>query len=517
MSVFINTDMSSSLSSLASSVSTGVSSIANGISSITSDIAEISSLLSTSSPFQAGIAGTYSPLNPTDWQLELLPASFNGVPFWYKSCRFSTSRKQAIHNFAFSDAVYAEDLGRGEQIVEFDGFILGTTLYIIRNLLDAAANQAGVGTLIHPSRGTLQASLLDLTYVESTGNYIDITLKFVLTKNFTFTQLNQITKTNTQSSVLTNALDLQGTMVGNFFNTIGSDISSVEGAVTTAISTIAPVALSLVSLAGSAVRAIQAVSGIESAFSSNVSFGRYLGANTVSQPVLTGLTGLTSTSAILSSATSQLQDNAAQLQATALASISNLQTQTSALSTGTSATFVTSVISAVQNTASTILDPVSQINALIQIANTTTPVLMNTALNNVSQTIASNVRRAALVGLANACANYQPTSTNQATTIISLVRQVFQNEINFTADGDSNQDDAYTSLQNLFFSTIADLKARSTNLPNLVEFDFNTSAPVVAYAFKIYGDSTRQDQVLSFNSQTPHPWFFPANFLALSM
>jgi prophage DNA circulation protein len=178
--------------------------------------------------------------------------------------------------------------------------------------------------------------------------------------------------------------------------------------------------------------------------------------------------------------------------------------------------FVNSLIQAVQATANTILDPVSQINALLQIAMTNTPEMMNVSQNNTVQNTISNVRRAALNSLSQACANYQPTSTNEATTIISQVRLAFQNEIDFTANGDPNQDDAYQSLQTLFQSTIADLKARSTNLPNLVEFNFNSSAPVVAFAFKIYGDSTRQDQVLAFNSQTPHPWFFPGSFLALS-
>jgi prophage DNA circulation protein len=297
----------------------------SSISSISSDLNAITSTVSEVGAFISGISGAFSGINPQWWQLELQPASFNGVPFWVKDVTTNLPKKVAVHQFAFSDQIYVEDLGAGTQTVEFDALLTGMTMYQLRDALVDAYNQDGVGLLVHPSVGSLPAVIQNLSIREAAGNVIELSMSFILTNNFTFAQLNQVVMSNTQSSVLTNALDLQGTMLGNFFNNVGSDIQSVEGGVESVVSAIEPVAQSLTMLASSAVRSVQSVIGIASVVPSTVTFGRFVGANALISPVLTGLSGLTSTAAIVASATSQLQQNAANASASAQNAISSMQ------------------------------------------------------------------------------------------------------------------------------------------------------------------------------------------------
>ena len=48
-----------------------------------------------------------------DWQSQLRPCSFRGVPFAIISEEGSHGRRQAVHEYPYRDTAWIEDMGRG--------------------------------------------------------------------------------------------------------------------------------------------------------------------------------------------------------------------------------------------------------------------------------------------------------------------------------------------------------------------------------------------------------------------
>ncbi|WP_025916138.1 DNA circularization protein [Herminiimonas sp. CN] len=91
---------------------------------------------------------------------ELQPASFRGIQFEVSSADTSVGRRTVAHEFPLKDLPFPEDMGRKASEFAVDGFIIGDDYLPNMKRLIAALTEAGPGTLIHPSFGTLQVSLL---------------------------------------------------------------------------------------------------------------------------------------------------------------------------------------------------------------------------------------------------------------------------------------------------------------------------------------------------------------------
>lgn len=89
----------------------------------------------------------------------LQPASFRGVPFHVSSSETSVGRRMVVHEFPLSDTPQAEDLGRRPNEFTLDGFLIGDDYIDQMKRLIGALTAPGPGTLVHPSRGTMQVVL----------------------------------------------------------------------------------------------------------------------------------------------------------------------------------------------------------------------------------------------------------------------------------------------------------------------------------------------------------------------
>jgi prophage DNA circulation protein len=178
-------------------------------------------------------------------------------------------------------------------------------------------------------------------------------------------------------------------------------------------------------------------------------------------------------------------------------------------------------INALTNTlTSSINDPLTQILTLAGLAQYYPTITgVSSTLVNVEAASAAATRRAALGALSTACANFVPTSVNQSQAIITLVRNAYNAEILFAADGTAGygiEDTITQDLTSARDAAIKDLKARGTNLPNLTLYNTNASLPVSLISYLLYADASRGDEIVGFNDTVPHPWFMPPSYYALS-
>jgi prophage DNA circulation protein len=161
----------------------------------------------------------------------------------------------------------------------------------------------------------------------------------------------------------------------------------------------------------------------------------------------------------------------------------------------------------------TIADPADAVRIFTDLcAFPYTPVAdANSAV--VQAGIADLCRRTACVALAQATALYQPTSQNDAQTVLLAVSTILDDEI--TIAGDQGQDETFFALTSLKNAVSQDLTTRGAALPPLQTFTTNVPMPALVLAYQYYDDITRTDQLIA-SASPAHPAFMPLVFQALS-
>lgn len=92
---------------------------------------------------------------PATWQLELVPASFKGVPFKVDEGGRTGGRRVAEFQFPKGNTPYAEDMGRAAKRWQITGYVIGDDYTAQRDALLDACDSDGPGILIHPSLGSM--------------------------------------------------------------------------------------------------------------------------------------------------------------------------------------------------------------------------------------------------------------------------------------------------------------------------------------------------------------------------
>ena len=93
------------------------------------------------------------------WKLRIQQASFRGVPFQVYMAGGELGRSTALHIFPNGSAPYPEDLGKAPQFYDVQGFVSGSSYMAQRDALEAAFQQPGPGTLVHPWYGSVYVAL----------------------------------------------------------------------------------------------------------------------------------------------------------------------------------------------------------------------------------------------------------------------------------------------------------------------------------------------------------------------
>lgn len=117
------------------------------------------------------------------WRDQLRPASFRGVPFFWKDLSTEVGRKTARHDYPGLDEAYIEDLGQVPRQFSIEAFVLGADYMAKRDDLIIALETPGPGELVHPTYGKILVTLDGTARVsESTreGGMAQFSLYFVV-------------------------------------------------------------------------------------------------------------------------------------------------------------------------------------------------------------------------------------------------------------------------------------------------------------------------------------------------
>lgn len=142
---------------------------------------------------------------------------------------------------------------------------------------------------------------------------------------------------------------------------------------------------------------------------------------------------------------------------------------------------------------------------------TTTP--LGTARNTMQSRSADLYRRAAVVALARASSIYQPSSSDDAATVRSIVCDALDAEI--TIAGDQGEDATFNALRSLRSAVSNDLGSRGASLAGVTTTTSNLPIPAIVLAQRLYQDIARADDLITRGNPV-HPAFMPLSIKALS-
>lgn len=115
------------------------------------------------------------------WLVNYLEASWRGVPFFIKRSDRKVGRKTVLHTYPGRDSTFTEDLGKFNPTYAFDSYLLGDNYFKEREDLVKALEIKGVGKLIHPYVGEINAVLtspVNLSETTSEGGIVRFNLTF---------------------------------------------------------------------------------------------------------------------------------------------------------------------------------------------------------------------------------------------------------------------------------------------------------------------------------------------------
>jgi prophage DNA circulation protein len=154
----------------------------------------------------------------SSWYQQLQPGSWRGVGFVMDAAETKAGRRTALHEYPYRDTVWVEDLGRLPRRFSFQAFIVGDDVYQQRDQMIAACEQAGEGTLVHPTLGTVQCVLIDFTTTDrrERGRMVEVAFTFVVSGDIRFPDTVMATGANVDALAgalnITSAGQLAGTL-----------------------------------------------------------------------------------------------------------------------------------------------------------------------------------------------------------------------------------------------------------------------------------------------------------------
>ncbi|MGY2732394.1 DNA circularization protein [Sphingomonas sp. UYP23] len=432
----------------------------------------------------------------------LLPATFRGVPFVVTNDSVSVGRRQAVHQYPGRDEPWAEDMGRTARRFRLRGFIatgsirtVGGPIQLQRLLLLAALEKEGSGTLTHPTLGILNISVLNSEIEQDlgAGRMSNISLEFVESGKRSF------------PSLLVSGSKLLSKLAG--IVTIAMDLVAVASIVSKAIGGKAAAASTSKTYAASVVIAgADATSLVHLAAQLPGDFGRFsAGANAgLQDSAASPYAADTSIPALISAASQQrVSIEAAANQVSAAAGNLNADADFSTLSDA-----VISLIDALLSACSNPADAVRLLIGLIQNppGDVTAGTVGGVALIRVFQ-------RSACFALARACGAYQPSSYDDAASLLARVADVIDGVAIVAAD--AGDDASFEALNGLLTALTENLRARGAELAPMKDFTLAEPLPDVVLAQRLYRDPSRADQLLG-EIDPIHPLFCPTDFQALA-
>jgi prophage DNA circulation protein len=206
------------------------------------------------------------------WRDSLRPASWRGLPFDVQHYDGKFGRRVVVHEYAFRDPVWVEDMGRGMRRLNLVGYIVGDDVADQQDRMIKAAETAGSGELMHPTLGLLQVNLIDFTPSArlELGRVIELAFVFIEGGERVFPASGMAT-----GDLLQSAADaLEGASTGDFISSVQGAVAGGTAAIVQAQTTLRGWTSTAQRLVGGSANAINSVGSLIPGF--NNRFGRYL-------------------------------------------------------------------------------------------------------------------------------------------------------------------------------------------------------------------------------------------------
>lgn len=93
------------------------------------------------------------------WRKQLQPASFRGVAFHVKGADSEVGRRTVLHEYPQRDEPFSEDMGRKARGFKVEAIVIGADYFKARDALIEALEAKGSGVLVHPYYGRRTVAL----------------------------------------------------------------------------------------------------------------------------------------------------------------------------------------------------------------------------------------------------------------------------------------------------------------------------------------------------------------------
>ena len=116
------------------------------------------------------------------WRQQLQPGSWKGVGFVLDAAEMRAGRRLAVHEYPYRDDSWVEDLGKLPRRFAIHAYLTGDDVYQQRDAMVRVCEEAGPGTLVHPTMGSLQCVLMEFATIDrrERGRYVEIALSFMI-------------------------------------------------------------------------------------------------------------------------------------------------------------------------------------------------------------------------------------------------------------------------------------------------------------------------------------------------
>ncbi|NNP68966.1 DNA circularization N-terminal domain-containing protein [Acinetobacter sp. Ac_5812] len=433
-----------------------------------------------------------SPPKPAFFK-DLQRASWRNISFGVTSSTLSLGRKIAVHEYPYTDGVYAEDLGTRGKVFHIMGFIVeGGGAYggkgTLKEQIEAfekAALQWGDGEFIHPTLGMYPKMRLQNLEIEQELQGRVATLRFNLVENninpTIFVVLDTPNDTRKKVDIAKKASILDALIsVKGSVRSLRSGILSKVNQFTTMIRQVTFTATSLFSM----------ITGLPG------EIGRYIG------------------SAI--SDAKKLNKTVSQLIGIGSASRVNVLNKLDDLSRATADVDIEKIVNGISDTITAVYkanpDPVQAINAMLPLI-AMQPMPEGTDEAKGFNLLNDLIHRIAVICIAESTANRVFTSYDDAQTTRTFTCKLIDKELEKA--GDQGLDNTYNALMDLRTSVSKDLTRRGADLAQFEDVEAAASLPSLVWAQTLYQDTGREKELVK-SANPIHPAFMPIKFKALS-
>lgn len=261
----------------------------------------MSDLIPFSTPVLAGnslaVDNSGESWNGGTWRNRLQPGSWRGVSFVLDAGETVAGRRVAIHEYPYRDTAWSEDLGRLPRRFNVQAFLVGDDVYEQRDAMVSACEQAGSGTLVHPTMGSIEVVLLSFAVTDrrERGRVVEVTMQFMLASDVRFpgTSISTASAIASAAGALTTASQGDLASVLDSIGDVPASAQQVSGFTSTAVAAV-----------NDASRAFNAVRGLAG------SFGRFATGNRLTlqpagttAPIALGLATTTRTAVVSAAGT----------------------------------------------------------------------------------------------------------------------------------------------------------------------------------------------------------------------